>query len=626
MCGICGFSKANSTVDKAKFEEMVDMIAYRGPDARGSFYEGSLALGHRRLAILDLSEAGAQPFVYKDYVLTYNGEIYNFLELKQQLSQKGYTFETSCDTEVLAAAYHCYGEECVQHLNGMWAFCIYDRSKNMLFCSRDRFGIKPFYYTFEKGDFAFASEIKQLLLWQENQRFACMPALERFLVLGEMDEGENTLFEGVAQLLPGHNLRFDLKSRTLKTECYFTLSDKEEFKDSYEDGCEEYKKLFKNAVERRLFADVQVGSCLSGGIDSSAIVGAVHELLKEEGKEALQHTVSSCYEEKAYNEQKYIDMVLEKTNAVSHKIFPNISKDTQWLDKLIWHMDEPLPSSSPYSQWCVFEEAKRQDLTVMLDGQGADEQMAGYSQFYLVYFTELLRNRNHKLFKKELEAYKTTRAGMQPVSTFSVVLFCYAAAFLPKKISRLLNSVYISLQKPKIFSQKRWKKLMLDSAQYTVPSTSEYIRQNISGHLCQLLHLEDRNSMAHSIEARVPFMDVDLAMLSRRLPFAYKIKDGVSKSALRDAVKDILPHEIYARHGKMGFPAPEMDFIRANEGWFRAELKNACRVFPSVLNEQAVMQGFERHLAAPQKGEFVWWRIMCVSRWAKLFSVKEGAV
>lgn len=623
MCGICGYSTPNTPIDKARFETMTDLVQHRGPDGRGGFYAENLALGHRRLAILDLSDAAAQPFHYQGCVAVYNGEIYNHVELRKTLQQQGYQFTTSSDTEVLLAAYKHYGEACVQHFNGMWAFCIFNPQTQDLFCSRDRFGVKPFYYTLHDGVFSFGSEIKQLLHMQDAPPKANRETLLRFLALGEMDESEETLFEDVFQLLPGHNLCFNLKDRTLKHNCWFTLPQTvQEFSGSYQDACAAFEADFTNAVALRLRADVPVGSCLSGGIDSSAIVGTIHELLKAEGKTALQHTVSSCYDEAEFNEQSYIDDVVAKTGAVSHKVFPTIGTDTDWLDKQLWHNDEPVPSSSGYSQWSVFEEAKRQGLTVMLDGQGADEQLAGYAQFHLVYFTELLRQRRFGDFKRELNAYKRLRAPYQPVSAFSVAAFCLMSALLPKKLMRGINGWVIKTRKPRLFSQKAWKNLLLSSGQYTMPSTRNYIRQNVEGHLRLLLHLEDRNSMAHSIETRVPFMDPALATNAYALPFGFKIRDGVSKAVLRDGLRAYLPESVYARQNKMGFPAPEAAWIKANEAWFRTQLQDACRLFPDLLDEGLVTEGFNQFMAHPQTGEFVWWRIMCTGRWAKIFKVQ----
>lgn len=625
MCGICGFSKPDAPVNRELFENMIDLIAYRGPDGRGSYYQDYLALGHRRLAILDLSDMGGQPLAYLHYRIVYNGEVYNYLQIKEDLQQQGYTFTTATDTEVLVAAYDCYGPDCVQHFNGMWAFCIFDTQKNTLFCSRDRYGVKPFYYILQQGQLAFASEIKQLLLLDLAPPRVNQEALARFLVLGELDNSEDTLFTGIQQLLPGHSMTFDIASRALSFHHWFLPVNQPSYSDSpagYAQACHDYQNLFVEAVRLRLQAEVKVGSCLSGGLDSSAIVGAVHDILDQNGQTHLQHTVSSCYEQAEFNEQKYIDLVLEKTGAVSHKIFPQLQSDTAWLDQIVWHMDEPIPSSSAFSQWCVFEEARKQGLEVLLDGQGADEQLAGYAQYYSIYFTHLLRQGKWRDFRRELRAYKELRSQYQPVSTLAVSLYCMASAFLPKFLLQKINRSVIKKRRPALFLHPVWQQLELQSPQFTMPSPREYIQHNMKGPLRLLLHLEDRNSMAHSVESRVPYMDPDLVACADSMPFSFKIREGMSKAILRDSLSPFLPEEIRLRQNKMGFPAPENEWILKNQTWFEGQLKEACRRFPALLSEETVLEGFHAFLQQPKTGEFVWWRIMCANRWAEIFKVQ----
>lgn len=229
MCGICGYSKLNEAIDKRTFDKMTDVVAHRGPDGRGVFYDNGVALGHRRLSIIDLSSEAAQPFEYKDrYVCVFNGEIFNYIELREELKEKGYSFKTSSDTEVLIAAYDYYGEKCVSHFNGMWAFCIYDKEKKILFCSRDRFGVKPFYYTERSGAFIFASEIKQLLLWENENPRADIETLRRFIVLGEQDASDKTMFFGIEQLCGGSNLTYDIEKSTVSITKWYNASFEEE--------------------------------------------------------------------------------------------------------------------------------------------------------------------------------------------------------------------------------------------------------------------------------------------------------------------------------------------------------------------------------------------------------------
>ncbi len=623
MCGICGYSKLNEAIDKRTFDKMTDVVAHRGPDGRGVFYDNGVALGHRRLSIIDLSSEAAQPFEYKDrYVCVFNGEIFNYIELREELKEKGYSFKTSSDTEVLIAAYDYYGEKCVSHFNGMWAFCIYDKEKKILFCSRDRFGVKPFYYTERSGAFIFASEIKQLLLWENENPRADIETLRRFIVLGEQDASDKTMFFGIEQLCGGSNLTYDIEKSTVSITKWYNASFEEEAID-YDEAKKRVRRAFDDAVRLRLRADVPVGSCLSGGIDSSAIVGAVNSMLRLQGDEKLQHTVSSCYEDKAYNEQAYLNDVLDKTKAYSHKIYPKNDDISSWIDNVIWHMDEPIGSASGYSQWSVFKEARRAGLTVMLDGQGADEQLAGYSQFGLVYLVHLASKGKIKQFFKTVKELKNNNDGLRAMSTLMVTTYCFAKAVLPKCAVRLLNRFAILARKPRLYWSREWSNLLLNCNEYKKMTPCEYVRNSVNSGLKQLLHSEDRNSMANSVESRVPFMDVNFVECCARLPFEYKLKNGVTKAVFREAVKDYLPESVYNRNGKMGFPAPTNRWMLNNRDWFTEQIENACGRFPSILPKERTMKCYHRFLDKPQEGEFLWWRIMCVNRWAEVFGVVE---
>ena len=269
MCGICGVYDYDNAIDHELFERMVDVVAYRGPDDRGTFYGEGIALGHRRLAIIDLSDEGHQPFRYRNrYHLVYNGEIYNYVELREQLQKKGYVFATKTDTEVLAAMYDCYGENCVKQMNGMWAFAVFDEQKKILFCSRDRFGIKPFYYYQEEKKLIFASEIKQIVLMAQKDMYVNRQRLLDFLIMGDLDHTEETMFRDIRQLRGGYNLIVDMQNGVCIRKKYYDLGETVFGKQSYKAACREFHKLFEKSVKLRLRADVPIGYCLSGGLDS----------------------------------------------------------------------------------------------------------------------------------------------------------------------------------------------------------------------------------------------------------------------------------------------------------------------------------------------------------------------
>ena len=511
MCGIAGYYNVNKKINQEKFEKMVDIIEHRGPDDRGTYYWNGLALGHRRLSIIDLSLDGHQPFFYKErYVMVFNGEIYNYKELKNELVEKGYQFKTKTDTEVLIAAYDCYGKECVQRFNGMWAFAIYDKQKNELYCARDRFGIKPFYYFWDKNELIFGSEIKQILCMMNQNPTVNRKRLLEFLVCGDQDYTEETMFQNIMQLRGGCEIIFNLTQNELQVNRYYDLRKRKILKNSYEENCSRFKNTFENSIRLRMRADVPVGYCLSGGLDSSSIVSVANELVKKSGKKVEQHAVSSCFEDKAYDEQEYIDEVIKSTNIYSHRIYPDGSTLFDEVDKIIWHMDEPFGSTSIYAQWNVFREARKNGLTVMLDGQGADEQLAGYSAFYGVHFADLLKRRKYISFWREVRAYKKLRASTEAhVNAKQIVLAAVAAAHAPKNVHNILSETYLaSLGLP--FSAEQLKEVYQDRNIYPMGDSKQYILDSMQCGMQALLHFEDRDSMAFSIESRVPFLDYEL--------------------------------------------------------------------------------------------------------------------
>ena len=316
MCGIAGMIGKSSAPSVEKVQAMIDIIRHRGPDGEGVFIEDNVCLGHRRLAIIDLSSDGRQPMEYMGkYAITFNGEIYNYLELKAELHQQGYSFFTKTDTEVILAAYDCWGQNCVQRFNGMWAFAIYDRKKNLVFCSRDRFGVKPFYYRDAEDAFYFGSEIKQIWLHMPKPVRANRDVLLAFLTTFQRDYSTQTMFENVYQLSAGHNIIYNLSEETYQTKKWYIYPEADPRKElSYQEAVNQFKKRFYQAVELRLRSDVPVGCTLSGGMDSSAITCIANQIKNFQ----TLHTISSCFEEKAFDEQVYIDEVVNYTKTENH--------------------------------------------------------------------------------------------------------------------------------------------------------------------------------------------------------------------------------------------------------------------------------------------------------------------
>ena len=624
MCGICGVINKKETIDRDRFDRMVDIVTHRGPDDRGTYYDDGIALGHRRLAIIDLSIEGRQPFSYKDrYVMVYNGEIYNYKELRKELEASGYHFATKTDTEVLIAMYDCYGKECVHRLNGMWAFAIYDKENNNLFCSRDRFGIKPFYYFYDNGRFLFASEIKQILeMWSRKDIYANNQRLLEFLVLGDLDYTEETLFADIMQLRGGYNLLFDMKTEKFEIDCYYDISTRKRAKRSYDASCREFRKLFENSIRYRLRADVPVGYCLSGGLDSSSIVCMADHIIAGREKKIDQYAVSSCFEEKEYDEQEYIDEVIKSTSVHSYKVFPDQRELFDELDKNIWHMDEPFGSSSGFAQWNVFKTAKEKGLTVMLDGQGADEQLAGYTQFYPVAFSHYLRNFRLIRFAKEVYSYCKYRVGTEKyVSAADVLINAVVSAFMPNRLKLCLKRKLGYGYSEMPFSKEIIERVTGNRTLFQVSNPDTYSVDMMKCSMAALLHYEDRNSMAHSIESRVPFLDYRLAESVYSMPIQYKIRAGVTKSVLRDGLKGILPDKIGKRISKLGFVTPEDKWINENFEKFRAELKDAGHMLNGLIDERRIMDWFDSRKGKMDRGNFLAWRIICTGHWMRVFNV-----
>lgn len=624
MCGIAGCYHTDKEVNRELFEEMVDMIEYRGPDDRGTFYDQNLALGHRRLSIIDLSDAGHQPFYYRDrYVLVYNGEIYNYRELRSELEDAGYSFQTETDTEVLIAAYDKYGSACVERFNGMWAFAVYDRLEHCLFLSRDRFGVKPLYYYHKDGTLIFASEEKQIIKMADHRFRVNRPRLMEYLIRGVHDYSEETMFMDIFQLRGGCNMFYDLRNDKKEIQRYYDIADIPQSDESFEEAAAGFRKAFEESVRLRLRADVPVGYCLSGGLDSSAIVCMADRIIKDDNLDVKQESVSSCFEDKRYDEQEYIDEVLKYTAVEGHKIFPQGNDVLKDLDDVLWHMDEPFTSTSMYAQWNVFKGAAEQGLTVMLDGQGADEQLAGYTGYYSVIFAEYLRKFKFGKFFRELKAYKKLRASTEKyVNSNKIIIEALISAYLPRKLQKFGKIHMFYLKQGYPFEPEDIKKTIYGIDLYPANDSKQYILDQLKCNLSMLLRYEDRNSMAHSIESRVPFMDPALAGCAFKMPIDYKLRDGITKYVVREGLKDVLPEKIRTRYSKLGFVTPEDQWINNSPEVFRKEIEDAAKTLAPLVRKDKVMEWYGRIEGNVQRMDFMPWRLICASHWVKLFGLE----
>jgi len=629
MCGICGIFSFKDTVNPLDVEKMNRTLKHRGPDDEGYLvadtktgtfspkigsdtvptlrdrfksigeperFKANLLFGHRRLSIIDLSDKGHQPMIYDDNWIIYNGEIYNYLELRKELMEKGYAFRSNTDTEVIMAAYKEWGVDCFNRLNGMWALALWDQVKRRLLCARDRFGIKPFYFLITENYFVFASEIKAILAFglstvEPNDR-----AVFEFLTYGLVDHLNETFFKGIHRLMPGEYLLID-ESGGCQSNRWWHL----EHNDSPCDITSTFRDLFRESVKIRLRSDVPVGSCLSGGLDSSYVVSQMADLINP------VNTFSAVYGPgQRGDESEYIDLVVEKTIARKHTIIPSADGLVEDIDKILYHQEEPFGSTSIFAQWKVMELAKERNVTVLLDGQGADEQLGGYYQYFGIHFANLF---------KRLRWGRLTRAILDYIKLHqNSKVFKYAVYFaLPQRIQIKTRKLEIPLASA--FRKKHSDHL----PPVLCRDTNEVFCQYMEFNLPQLLRFEDKNSMAFSRETRLPFLDYRLAELIYSLPFEKKIDGAITKKVLRDAMDGMVPERIKQRYDKMGFETPEAS-------WFRNELESFITsiLFSDAFKRRkywepkAVQKLYNKFLHGDGESNILW-RIICTELWIRSF-------
>ncbi|MFM2338425.1 MAG: hypothetical protein RL115_1618 [Bacteroidota bacterium] len=563
MCGIAGIIQTNpSNFSKQHLQKMTDALAHRGPDGEGFWqHKDNIALlGHRRLSILDLSATGAQPMHYLDrYIIIHNGEIYNFIELKGALQKKGYNFKSQSDTEVIAAAYDCWKEECVQQFDGMFAFAIWDEKEKMLFAARDRFGEKPFYYHFEQGNFLFASEMKAL--WAAGvPKIANQKLLFNFITIGYTDNPEQpqeTFYQNIYKLPAASFIKFSFIYFTLSIEKYWDIDPAEENnKITDEEALEKFTALFHTSIKRRLRSDVAIGTSLSGGLDSSSVLACVASLTNQPSP-LTSFTASFPGFEK--DETLFAKQVAEKFSGQHHTVSLSDNVLINDWEKICYHQEEPFGSASINAQYKVFELAKQHGVKVLLDGQGADETLAGYHKYYKWYWQELFR-------KGKLSGTKELTAARANGVTDPFNWKNKVAAWFPAFASIVMERQYLI----KAISHKDFTKEFVQQqsreAYYAPPdyfNLNGVLHFNTFTHgLEELLRYADRNSMAHGVEVRLPFLYHELVEFIFSLPSHFKIRNGWTKWILRTAMEKNLPSSIVWRRDKVGFEPPQQQWMQ----------------------------------------------------------------
>ena len=598
MCGLTGIVDFERRPERAFVERQLDELAHRGPDGRGVFADDDACLGHLRLAILDLSDAGLQPMEDRELQLLHNGEIYNYVELRDELREKGHSFSTGTDTEVILAAYREWGERCVERFNGMWAFVIWDTQHRTLFASRDRMGIKPFYYRYENRRLEFASEP-----WPLRRGGANLSAVRDYLEQGYLDQGEDTFFAGVVRLPPAHSLTFGPAG--LRQWRYWSI----EPATPPADAVEAVRETFLDAVRLQLRSDVPVGTCLSGGIDSSAIAVAVAH-----HGHGHQKTVTAYFDDPGFDERPFARAVVDATGAEAHWVTFDAGDLVSDLPAIVQAQGEPFGSTSICAGWYVMRAARAAGLTVMLDGQGGDELLAGYRASFGYRLSDLLRAGELSEATRELQAFTRTHG-----PRWAAVAL--ATPHVPERL-RLAARGRLRGASPLVAPE------LHDVARAPHENGSVFpdrLRRQLHVLLTrrglpELLRYEDRNSMAHSLEARVPLLDHRLVELAFSLPGGELIRRGETKSVLRRALADLLPAPVAARRDKLGFVTPEARFMRGALGDLAGDVFSSQsfreRGFAAAQN---ALDRLARHRSGELDAGMELWRTLNLELWARRF-------
>jgi asparagine synthase (glutamine-hydrolysing) len=632
MCGIYGSIRFPADQNR------IDLVAHRGPDGRGwqefASPAGPVALGHRRLAIIDVSDAGLQPMAdpSERYHLVFNGELYNYLELREELKGRGEIFQTETDSEVLLRAYAVWGEAALDRFRGMFAFLIWDRAEKRLFAARDRFGIKPLYVFANAHGVAFASEIKQLLGLPRLSGRMNIARVYDFLASGIADHTAETMFEGVIQLGGGECAVVEAGRAgplEIRLRRWYAIMDPNRHLEVSEDeAAERFRELLMDSVRIHLRSDVPVGSCLSGGLDSSSIVCLMADMLGSQNGGASVNTVSACYAEKSVDEKPFMEAVVAQTHAKPHYIFPRAEDVFARASDITWHQDEPFGSTSIFAQWCVFEEAKRAGIKVMLDGQGADEQLAGYHSSFAYYLSDLA-SRDRWLMLARTVAERAWMHGVpvrEQIQHFIMPLLpMRLATLLRRQRQALVHHDWLDSDALRPYARQQ-SAFQLASDRLGLPPVTNIatlcLTLTFASNLQMLLHWEDRNSMAHSVEARVPFVDHRVVEFSLMLGNNHKIVGGDTKRVLRRAMTGILPKVVRNRRDKLGFTTPE-------EIWFRGPLKGlilegveaTLKRYPGLLNAAGTRALVADMLDGTRPLDFTLWRIVNIGLWGERFAV-----
>ena len=588
MCGIAGILHFNkSDVEVSNLKKMTDIIAHRGPDGEGQWVnkKGNVGFGHRRLSIIDLSEAGKQPMHYanNNLSITFNGEIYNYIELREKLKTQNYQFTTGTDTEVILAAYHYWGENCLTHFDGMFAFAIWDEEKQELFCARDRFGEKPFYYYKDDEQLIFASEMKAL--WEVGVKKEKNLYRNYLYLLYNTTEdtydNTSTFYNNIYQLAPSSYFKIS-SSKTITQTKYWDIDLDHTIDISFDNAQKKFRELFINSIQLRLRSDVAVGSSLSGGLDSSSIVMLIDQL---KAKDHTQKTFSARFKNFKNDEGKFMQYVIDSTNAEAYFVYPTAESTLNNLTKILHHQEEPIGSLSVAAQFEVMQLAKKNGVTVLQDGQGADEILGGYPGYYNAYLLELYKT-NRAQYKIEIDAHNKFYNKTNTPTPFDFKMHSLQYNTQKKLANHAKNlkpnnsSFFVGIHPDIVQQFKKSPNPLIRE-----PNLKKRLYDSILNRgLNELLRYSDRNSMANAIEVRLPFLSHHLVEFLFSLPNEYLLKEGWTKYILRESLEEDLPQEITWRKDKIGYEAPQQEW--QNNPYFKEKIDASIKKLQSekVIN------------------------------------------
>lgn len=608
MCGISGIFNFNSSpVSEQSIRKMNELIHHRGPDGEGFYINGNIGIGNTRLAIIDLRHTADQPMYDADnrYVIVYNGEIFNYVELRNELLAKGCRLKNNSDTEVVLNLYKLYGAGCQQMLNGMWAFAVWDTQEKTLFCSRDRYGIKPFYYFMDDNRFIFGSELKQIFS-NGIEKIPNDETIYDYLVFNFIDHNEQTFFKNINKLPAGHQIF--IKNNKAEIKRWYQLDENIQNVTDEKKLYENFYELIYDSVRLRLRSDVEVGSCLSGGLDSSTIVCIMHDILQKEGKTNIQKTYTAAYDDPAIDERKYVEEVIKQTQSEKYYLFPDSAGLAEDFGRMVWHQEEPFTGSTVFAQWSVFKKIHETGIKVVLDGQGSDEILLGYFSFFPFFLKNQLKNPLN-FINSYFKGINTTQQGAVKFSQ---------------------NFIYFNL--PSV----RYKHVTGEAKNYYDENFINYFgRKNIfesnigaknlqqnrlanlwNISLPSLLRYEDKNSMAFSVEARIPFLDHRLVEFIFSVPYEYLIRNGWTKYILRESVKNKIPEDIRMRKGKLAFSVPQKKWLKEIAHMINDTFENDFRAGKYINKEKALSK-----FKSGNYNDKLFFRAFALEKWMKIFNL-----